>query len=182
MAQYNLGAMYFHGRGVAKDVKKAFELYTEAAKQGNVTAENNLGFMYEHGLGVHRDFKEAVRWYERAAKSGEDYAQRNLGEMYEHGVGARRNYSQALTWYKKAAAQGHAHAQMRSWAACMSMAGERRRIWWKPMPGTRWPRRMEMRKPKNLSSTLNVNCRRRRSLKPRTAPLTFPSKNSHEKN
>ena len=37
--QYNLGLCYHNGTGVAKDLKKAVQLYQQAADQGHVAAQ-----------------------------------------------------------------------------------------------------------------------------------------------
>ena len=60
-SQYNLGLMYLHGRGVAKDDERAGKLFTQAADQGQARAQCNLGFIYEHGRGVAKDEERAVR-------------------------------------------------------------------------------------------------------------------------
>ena len=41
-AQYILAGCYYYGDGVTKNVQKAFELYTLAAKAGDVHAQNEL--------------------------------------------------------------------------------------------------------------------------------------------
>ncbi|MGN0144237.1 MAG: sel1 repeat family protein, partial [Clostridium sp.] len=33
-AQYNLGEMYYHGKGVVKNLDKAYDLYKKAAEHG----------------------------------------------------------------------------------------------------------------------------------------------------
>ena len=43
-AQYRLGRYYKHGKGIAKDVKKAFEYYFLSSEQGNSYAMFRLGF------------------------------------------------------------------------------------------------------------------------------------------
>ena len=42
-AQFMLGFMYEHGRGVARDDANAVTWYRRAADQGNATAQCNLG-------------------------------------------------------------------------------------------------------------------------------------------
>src|SRR3970040_2840818 len=44
-AQYLLGVMYSHGRGVGQDDDQSARWYAAAAKQGHVEAAFNLGFM-----------------------------------------------------------------------------------------------------------------------------------------
>ena len=61
-AQYNLGLMYFNGRGGKQDFKEAVKWHQKAADQGHAMAQYNLGNMYYNGWGVKQDFKEAVKW------------------------------------------------------------------------------------------------------------------------
>ena len=45
-----LGDEYYHGElGLAKDIHRAVELWTEAAKLGSLNAHHNLGRRYYHG-------------------------------------------------------------------------------------------------------------------------------------
>ena len=52
IALNNLGKMYEHGLGVAKDEAEAVRLYRQAAEKGNAFAMYDLGAMYERGAGV----------------------------------------------------------------------------------------------------------------------------------
>lgn len=54
-AQYNLGNMYYHGRGTRQNYKEAFRWYKKAAEQGNVFAINALGMLYYGGKGIEQD-------------------------------------------------------------------------------------------------------------------------------
>jgi len=48
-AQFDLGRMYYEGRGVVKDDAQAVAWYRKAAAQGLADAQNSLGLMYEDG-------------------------------------------------------------------------------------------------------------------------------------
>jgi len=85
--QFNLGARYDAGEGVAKDSAEAVKWYRLAADQGDVVAQFNLGVKYSTGEGVAKDDSEAIRWYRRAADQGDAMAQFNLGLIYYTGVG-----------------------------------------------------------------------------------------------
>ena len=61
IAQFNLGAMYSNGEGVAQDYKEAFKWYQLAAEQGVAQAQYNLGVMYSKGRGVPQDDQEAAK-------------------------------------------------------------------------------------------------------------------------
>jgi len=62
-AQFALGQLYFHGRGVSQDYVEAFNLFEKAARQGHPVAQHLLGGMYEEGWVVKRNFIEAYKWY-----------------------------------------------------------------------------------------------------------------------
>ena len=62
--------MYTYGLSVDPDPRRAFALFLDAAKQGNVRAQYNLGKMYRDGDGTEKDFGAAVAWYRRAADKG----------------------------------------------------------------------------------------------------------------
>ena len=112
-AQYELGAKYDWGWGVAEDHEKAVKWYRLAAEQGNVEAQRGLGFKYALGEGVWEDDQEAVKWWRKAAKQGDASAQSMLGNMYYEGRGVPDDYREAAQWYQKAAKQGDASAQGR---------------------------------------------------------------------
>ena len=77
-----LGVIYYNGKGVPQDYKKAVYWYTKAAEQGNVNAQWSLGFMYYYGEGVPQDYQKAFYWYTKAADQGNTDAQFYLGFMY----------------------------------------------------------------------------------------------------
>ena len=125
-AQYELGMVYFEGKGVSKNPDRAAGLFLMAAEQKHARAQNvlsvlnpdiiakaqfNLGRMYEKGWGVTKDYKKAMEWYAKAAEQGYARAQYNLGVMYYNGWGVPKDYKKAMEWYTKAAGQGLAAAQ-----------------------------------------------------------------------
>jgi TPR repeat protein len=110
-AQFNLGVIYDHGRGVPQDDTEALKWYRLAAAQGYAAAQYNLGVMYANGRGVPQDDTEALKWYRLAAEQGYADAQNNLGFMNEVGRGVGQDYIEAVKWYLLAAEQGHLHAQ-----------------------------------------------------------------------
>src|SRR5687768_11588947 len=59
----HLGYCYQRGIGTEKNEKKAFELYKEAAKGGNITTINDLAYCYEYGIGTEKDKIRAFELY-----------------------------------------------------------------------------------------------------------------------
>lgn len=72
-AQFNLGQMYFLGRGVSQDYAEALNWFTLAAKQGDTTAATTIGSMYAAGRGVQQDFVRAYMWHALAVEHGGRY-------------------------------------------------------------------------------------------------------------
>ena len=110
-AQYNLGVMYYNGRGVVQSDQEAFKWFKKAADQGDADAQFCLGVMYRNGKGVVQSDQEAVKWYRQAANQGLANAQHNLGWMYANGQGVVQSDQEAFKWYQKAAEQGDVDAQ-----------------------------------------------------------------------
>ena len=69
-AQYNLGIMYYTGRGVTQDYKEAMKWFRLAAEQGYADAQFNLGGMYKDGQGVTQDYASAHMWWNLASSAG----------------------------------------------------------------------------------------------------------------
>ena len=86
-AQFNLGFMYYYGRGVPRDFAEVVKWYRMAAEQGHARAQYNLGLMYRRGQGVPQDETEAVKWYRKAAAQGHGNARNSLDSMRENGKG-----------------------------------------------------------------------------------------------
>jgi hypothetical protein len=102
-AQYNLGIMCDHGRGVPQDYAQAAFWYRKAAEQGYAPAQSNLGAAYFEGQGVLQDYAQAAAWFHKAAAQGDATAQFNLGAAYLDGKGLTQDYAAASYWLDRAA-------------------------------------------------------------------------------
>ena len=79
-AIYNLGIKCYHGElGLQKDMRKAVELWTEAAELGSVDALYSLGSAYYNGEGVEVDKTKGAEFYAKAAMQGHVISRHNLG-------------------------------------------------------------------------------------------------------
>ena len=79
-AIHQLGGKYVGGElGLQKDMRRAVELWTEAAELGSVNALHNLGVLYACGDGVREDRAKAAEFYEKAAMQGHAGSRCNLG-------------------------------------------------------------------------------------------------------
>ena len=74
-SQTNLGILYFNGKGVLKDYKRAVELFKMAGVQGEAEAQFILGKIYIEGDGVTRSFKSAKFWVSLAFENEFDGAE-----------------------------------------------------------------------------------------------------------
>lgn len=110
-AQFEVGAMYHDGQGVAKDLKTAREWFEKAAAQGDERAEFNLGVMYYSAESVKQDYDAARSWFEKAAMKKNARAQFNLGVMYYRAEGVKQDWPRALLYFSEAGGQGFNEAQ-----------------------------------------------------------------------
>ena len=101
--EYQLGAMYYSGKGVDQDVQEAIRWYRMAAEQGYSEAQNRIGDLYYSGEGVEQDVQEAIRWYRMAAEQGHAEAQNHMGDLYYSGEGVEQDVQEAARWYRIAA-------------------------------------------------------------------------------
>lgn len=80
-SQFDVGALYDNGLGVAADQVEAARWYQRSARQGDQTAMFNLGVMYEEGVGVGKDLVQAYVYYALAVVQGPPYAARNRDKV-----------------------------------------------------------------------------------------------------
>ena len=91
-AQFNLGYLYYIGKGVAQDYAEAANWYRRAADQGFVSAMYNLGFSYQNGQGVPQDDVLAHMWFDLAASRSAGWK-----EMREEAMKARDDIASRMT-------------------------------------------------------------------------------------
>ena len=64
-----LADIYFQGKLVPKNDKKAFELYLKAAELGNGRCQYQVAIMYQDGSGTELNTEKADQWFERFSHS-----------------------------------------------------------------------------------------------------------------
>jgi TPR repeat protein len=102
-AMYNLGIMYFEGKGVDRSYVNAMKWHKQAADKGYPQAQFAVGTMYEQAQGVKKDIAEAAKWYTMAADQGLTQAQSNLGVIYTTGdVNVPADPQKAYFWFSLA--------------------------------------------------------------------------------
>lgn len=93
-AQYNLGAMYARGWGVAQDYAEGVRWWRLAAEQGHAVSQYFLGLQYATGTGVAQNDVEAVRWWRLAAEQDHAGAQQNLDHMGQGTISYTEQYTE----------------------------------------------------------------------------------------
>lgn len=117
LAQYNLGVMYYTGRGVEQSYETAYHWLSQSAEQGHLNSMFNLATMYYNGQGVNsplmsiwplslisrrQNLQQAATWYREAAEYEHPGAQYNLATMYEVGTGVEQDLVRAYLWARLA--------------------------------------------------------------------------------
>ena len=91
----------------AGDYKKALEIFTPLAEQGDASAQHNLGVIYEMRL---RDYAEANKWYLKSFKQ-QSASMQYIGEMYVLGQKGPQGPQGHMKSIIRAAERGSAIAQ-----------------------------------------------------------------------
>ena len=117
-AIYHLGDQYYYGGGgLAKDVPRAIELWTEAAGLGSLEAHYKIGTVYYCGDGVEKDKPKGIHHWQQAAMKGEAMSRHNLGGVeFEEGncelavqhwmISAKMGYESSLNNIKELFVKG----------------------------------------------------------------------------
>ena len=99
---YELGGVYLEGRGdITRDVPKALDLLTRAAKSGNGNAMLELASIHQRGDGIERDQSKAIEWLRKAAEGGEAMAMLALAEAGYEAQDPNINEERRMQWVKK---------------------------------------------------------------------------------
>jgi TPR repeat protein len=123
-SSYQLGEMYFYGKGVEQDLERAVAAYRRAAVEGrgglravegeeggHPPAQFSLGRCYELGQGVEQDDVQARAWYMKGALRGDKDAASCAGVMWLDGKGGERDYKYAAQMFRQAAEAGDGKGQ-----------------------------------------------------------------------
>ncbi|KAG2192907.1 hypothetical protein INT47_011149 [Mucor saturninus] len=110
---YNLGLMYYYGRGVEVNYDYAFyKCFIKSAGEKYQEAENQVGHCYRYGHGAPQDLECAMNWYQKSLGSNEYApAQCSIGEMYLNGLGVDQNIESAFSYFDESAKQNYSNGQ-----------------------------------------------------------------------
>ena len=54
--------MYEKGKGVSKDLKRAYEYYVIAARKGSIESQIKVAEMYKEGIGTEKNIEKSLYW------------------------------------------------------------------------------------------------------------------------
>ncbi|EJK57367.1 hypothetical protein THAOC_22594 [Thalassiosira oceanica] len=105
--------------GLQQDIPRAIELWTEAARLGDLNAHFNLGLRYFSGEGVEQDVARGTRHWQHSAIMGHPPSRFSLGAYEYHRanhelavqhlmISAKMGCEQSLNFIKKMFMGGHA--------------------------------------------------------------------------
>lgn len=97
-----LGIKFLYGRGVARDERRAFSLFSKGCDGGGAGSCNDLATLYGMGVGVARDPSRAASLMTKSCYRRFVIACYNLGESYRIGNGVTRDPLMATTLFSKA--------------------------------------------------------------------------------
>ncbi|GAB7221611.1 hypothetical protein VoSk93_08230 [Vibrio owensii] len=80
-AQFNLGVIYYRGKGVPQNYQEAAKWLRKAAEQGDARSQYNLGVMFYKGEGVLESSIMAYMWLNLAEYNGNILAERGARVM-----------------------------------------------------------------------------------------------------
>lgn len=103
IAMNQLGLMYQTGKGVSKDVAKAFYWFSKSVEKGDPVGMCRLGSMYKKGEGVPQDFSKAYDYFKASSEKGFDGGMYGVGYCCFKGLGTPQSYDEAVKWFKKGA-------------------------------------------------------------------------------
>ena len=104
----SLGDLYYSGKGIEINKKKAFECYDKGSELSDYGAIGSLAVCYINGDGVNKNFDKGYMLLEKAAEAGNNNAIDNLGYIYWKGIGSiKKDENIAQKWFMKAADKGY---------------------------------------------------------------------------
>lgn len=109
-AQNKIAVSYMQGKGISKDLSKAFFWFEKAANQNHAEAQYYYATFILNGYSTVKSPEKSITWFEKSAQLGNINAQNSLGILYMIGLGTKINYAESFKWLQKAAEGGIADA------------------------------------------------------------------------
>ena len=108
-AYYSMGNLYYEGKYLPKDDKKAYENWEKAVELKYYETASNLAYAYIEGVGCEKDESKGIELYTLAADNGSGFSAYKLYYCYANGVwGVKKDIEVAKKYLFKAAEYGDA--------------------------------------------------------------------------
>ncbi|RHZ45478.1 hypothetical protein Glove_673g25 [Diversispora epigaea] len=104
-----LGNLYLEGRGVKKNIHKAFHLFTKCAEEGSSRALVLIGFCYENNkiIAENKRRRQIFETYLKSAEQGNTTGFCKLGNCYLEGIGTEVDKSKGYNYCLESARRGN---------------------------------------------------------------------------
>ncbi len=112
-AQAQVGYMYHHGKGIAKNEIEALKWYNKAVKQGNATAQHNLATMYINSLAVTQNDLLAYMWLSIAIENGNEESKVTLNTVRGSMSSSERQKAQKMA--KRCLESNYTDCEEKAW-------------------------------------------------------------------
>lgn len=93
-AQFIIGAIYFKGKIIKRDIKSAIHYYKEASNNNNSHAKNNLAMIYKNE--VNPNFSLIIEYLQEAVKLDNVVSMYNLAHLYFFENICKNNYKKII--------------------------------------------------------------------------------------
>lgn len=103
----------YEGNGVAQDRKAAFDLFKQAADEGDAECAAAVGYIYDSGGAGVKNPALALAYLRKAAQGGSVKARYNLALVLRRSPAKPESLDEAIYWLDKAAEGGFEQAQAR---------------------------------------------------------------------
>ena len=111
IAYYLLGDMYINGKGVQRDIKKAYNNFKIAQDEGHVESKYQIARMVSRGEVFELDDAYAADVYKELAEQNHIEANYHYGEALFYGIGTHQNVNESVKYLQVAAESGMVEAQ-----------------------------------------------------------------------
>ncbi|MHA8074950.1 tetratricopeptide repeat protein [Aquirufa sp. HETE-40SA] len=101
VSKFQLGMMYLNGKGPAKSIIKAINLFEELANQGDALGMKMLGFIYRDKDSGFNNIDKSISWFEKGALKNGYTSMYILGAGYFNGDWGPENFEKGAYWLGK---------------------------------------------------------------------------------
>lgn len=109
--KYQYGKVLLSTSWSIEDREVAFNIFLEAANNGNIDAKYQVALMHRDGIGTEISIDKAVEILSDLGENGHYKSQEVLAEIYYNGILIERDVARALYWYTKSAMHGNQKSQ-----------------------------------------------------------------------